>query len=643
MTDAAMGLVARIACMGDFVVGARSAANRLTLRIDYRGGQGLARARWPALVLRCGVGGGEGDLVRDAAQLRRWSCQASAGWVAQWRLPPAWPEGCELWLLRRGDALLQPGDALEVVFSGAASDARPGLAALELRLQARGDAAAAAVIPLQLAKRASAAGVLGFACVPEAAAMNLPGDVVELRWRTCGLSDLSLLRDGLCIAEGLADAGHRRVVAGVGDAEFALRGWDEAGQRHEAGLRVRALRPGWQRWPCMLATREGRRLGVPATAATSGEALPLRLFGVAGGMLYASVALPGVGGSCVLLCRARHALGPWELVGAAGAGKGGAEGAAEMAVEGAGPFPAFPHGCERLPGVLFRGRLWLLGAPSAARGRCGSKVWSLDVGAREPRWRDHGEAPWCARRAHGVAVFEDRLWVFGGIDSAGASLDDAWAATQEPAEGAVVWTPAEEGKPVDQAAVPTLDWQVQAAGGPRERPCGAAQPVLHDGRLWLFGRAGSASAGEVGSEPVGEGSEPLREEDEERRECFDLWSFDGLRWERSFLLGDLIEGQVLAAALASDGRSLHVFAWTSRHADAARADAERVEAIALRLVDAPAKRWAVLPCEDLQGLVPAAIEDFQVLALRAGALVLRLLATENECAADRALRLYFPA
>jgi hypothetical protein len=624
MTDAAMGLVARLACTGDFVVGARSAANRLTLRIDYRGEQGLARARWPALVLHCGVGGGEGDLVRDAAQLRRWSCRASAGWVAQWRLPPERPERCELWLLRRGEVLLQPGDALEVVFSGATSDARPGLAALELRLQERGDAVAAAVLPLQLAKRGSAAGVLGFACVPEAAAVNLPGDVVELRWRTCGLSDLSLLRDGLCIAEGLADEGHRRVVAGVADAEFALRGWDEAGQRHEAGLRVRALRPGWQRWPCMLATRAGRRLAVPATAATSGEALPLRLFGVAGGMLYASVALPGVGGARVLLCRARHALGPWELVGAMGAGKGG------------GPFPAFPHGGERLPGVLFRGRLWLLGGPSAAQGRCGSTVWSLDVGAREPRWRDHGEAPWCARRAHGVAVFEDRLWVFGGIDSAGAPLDDAWAATQKPAEDAVVWTPAEDGKPVDQAAVPTLDWQVQAAGGPRERPRGAAQPVLHDGRLWLFGRAGAANAGE-------EGSEPLGEEDEERREGFDLWSFDGLRWERSFLLGDLIGGQVLAGALASDGRSLYVFAWTSRHADAAHADAERVEAIALRLVDAPAKRWAVLPCEDLQGLVPAAIEDFQVLALRAGALVVQVLAAENECAAGRALRLYFPA
>lgn len=632
MTDAAMGLVARISCMGDFVVGARSAANRLTLRIDYGGGQGLARARWPALVLRGGVGGGEGDLVRNAAQLRRWTCQAPAGWVAQWRLPPASPERCELWLLRRGEILLQSGDVLEVVFSGAASDARPGLAALELRLQERSDAAAAAVIPLQLAKRASAAGVLGFACVPEAAAVNLPGDVVELHWRTCGLSDLSLLRDGLCIAADLADEGHRRVVVGVADAEFALRGWDEAGERHEAGLRVRALRPGWQRWPCVLATREGRRLAVSATATTSGEALPLRLFGLVGGMLYASVVLPGVGGSRVLLCRARHALGPWELVGATGA----AEGAVEGAVEGVGPFPAFPHGCERLPGVLFRGRLWLFGGLSAAEGLCGSRVWSLDVGAREPRWRDHGDAPWCARRAHGVVVFEDRLWVFGGIDSAGAPLDDAWAATQKPAEDAVVWTPAEDEKPVDKAAVPTLDWHVQPAGGPSERPRGAAQPVFHDGRLWLFGRAGSASAGEACGEPV-------REEDEARPECFDLWSFDGLRWERSFLLGDLIEGRVLAAALASDGRSLHVFAWTSRHADGARADAERVEPIALRLVDAPAKRWAVLPCEDLQGLVPAAIEDFQVLALRAGALVLHLLATENECAADRALRLYFPA
>ena len=174
MTDDAMGLLARLDSLGDFVVGARSAANRLTLRIDYRGDAALARTRWPALVLRGGVGGGEGDLVRSAAQLRRWTCQAPAGWVAQWRLPPQRPERCELWLLRRGEVLLRPGDALEVVLSGAVSDAQPGLAALALGLQASGDAVAAVEIALRLAKRASAAGVLDFACVPDQAAVNLP-------------------------------------------------------------------------------------------------------------------------------------------------------------------------------------------------------------------------------------------------------------------------------------------------------------------------------------------------------------------------------------------------------------------------------------------------------------------------------------
>lgn len=623
MTDDAMGLLARLDSLGDFVVGARSAANRLTLRIDYRGDAALARTRWLALVLRGGVGGGEGDLVRSAAQLRRWTCQAPAGWVAQWRLPPQRPERCELWLLRRGEVLLRPGDALEVVLSGAVSDAQPGLAALALGLQASGDAAATAAIALRLAKRASAAGVLDFACVPDQAAVNLPGDVVELRWRTCGLAGLSLLRDGLCIAEGVPDEGGRRVVVGVADAEFVLRGWDGAGERHEARLRVRALRPGWQRWPCVLATREGRRLAMPALADTSAQAVPLRLFGIAGGKLYASVALPGVGGSRVLLCRTHHALGPWEPVGAQGV----TEGATAVATEGAGPFVAFPPGCERLPGALFRGRLWLFGGMSGAEGRCGNKVWSLDVGAREPRWRDHGEASWCARREHGVAVFEDRLWVFGGIDSAGAPLDDAWAATQKPAE---------DEKPAENAAGPALDWKEQPAGGPCERPRGAAQPAVHGGRVWLFGRTGSKRAAE-------EGCEPGRESDQERSECFDLWSFDGQRWERSFLLGDLIDGRVLAAALASDGCSLHAFAWLDRCGEPDGGDAERVEAIALRLVDAPAKRWAVLPCGDLQRLVPAEIEDVQVQALRAGALVVHLHAAENECAADRALRLYFPA
>jgi len=88
MTDDAMGLLARLDSLGDFVVGARSAANRLTLRIDYRGDAALARTRWPALVLRGGVGGGEGDLVRSAAQLRRWTCQEQQPQRPQEQLPP---------------------------------------------------------------------------------------------------------------------------------------------------------------------------------------------------------------------------------------------------------------------------------------------------------------------------------------------------------------------------------------------------------------------------------------------------------------------------------------------------------------------------------------------------------------------------
>lgn len=100
--------------------------------------------------------------------------------------------------------------------------------------------------------------------------------------------------------------------------------------------------------------------------------------------------------------------------------------------------------------VTFKGRAWLMGGydlgrlPSAS---ASNRVWSSMDGAD---WTYEGAAPWSARLGAGIVVFNDRIWVIGGVeryyDGKKDSLkNDVWytedGTTWKLASSSAPWSP----------------------------------------------------------------------------------------------------------------------------------------------------------------------------------------------------------
>lgn len=78
--------------------------------------------------------------------------------------------------------------------------------------------------------------------------------------------------------------------------------------------------------------------------------------------------------------------------------------------------------------VIFQDRIWLLGGgtyetPGLPQYLLYNDVWSS---ADAVRWKRHTEAaPWRPRLYHNIAVFDERMWIFGGQTPEGNS-NDVW-------------------------------------------------------------------------------------------------------------------------------------------------------------------------------------------------------------------------
>jgi hypothetical protein len=79
-------------------------------------------------------------------------------------------------------------------------------------------------------------------------------------------------------------------------------------------------------------------------------------------------------------------------------------------------------------GVVFKDKMWLMGG-KAAGGSSLSDVWSSTDGAA---WnKETGAAQWSARHSFGCFVLPgvDKMFIVGGIDSAGNCLNDVWSSS----------------------------------------------------------------------------------------------------------------------------------------------------------------------------------------------------------------------
>jgi len=111
-------------------------------------------------------------------------------------------------------------------------------------------------------------------------------------------------------------------------------------------------------------------------------------------------------------------------------------------------------------GVVFRGRMWLLGGgtydtPTTPQRRFYNDVWSSADGVDWQRHLEH--APWEPRQYHDVAAWDDRMWVMEGWNQ--SNRRDVWCSPD-----GVSWT-----------ELPNTPW------APRH----AASVFVYDDALWM--------------------------------------------------------------------------------------------------------------------------------------------------------------
>jgi len=152
------------------------------------------------------------------------------------------------------------------------------------------------------------------------------------------------------------------------------------------------------------------------------------------------------------------------------------------------------------------------------------KEWDEDGSER----KDPAKAP-APRRCHACVVFNDKVWVLGGLSEQNKTLDDVWTCSADPTSGnfTAAWTPSQ---PLPSGGRPSAGRCLPAVAA---TPTGTKMGRMGQPRLWLYGGA----------------THPYN-----FNETFDelWWTQDGKTWE-PLRLPPSGTKQILGATLLYDG------------------------------------------------------------------------------------------
>ena len=87
-----------------------------------------------------------------------------------------------------------------------------------------------------------------------------------------------------------------------------------------------------------------------------------------------------------------------------------------------------PDRMETSPAVYFHNKLWLVGGSTANPVIRNNEIWCYESDPGEWKKQEPKNVPWTARMGHACVVFNERLWVLGGNDETGTSVNEIWAA-----------------------------------------------------------------------------------------------------------------------------------------------------------------------------------------------------------------------
>jgi hypothetical protein len=164
---------------------------------------------------------------------------------------------------------------------------------------------------------------------------------------------------------------------------------------------------------------------------------------------------------------------------------------------------AVPEKMATSPAVCFTNKLWLVGGSTAdprnvsnqvwsykeglwskhANGNALNEVWSSDM---QGKWQRHPLPPsaaWSPRCMQAVTIFQNRIWMYGGVSEPfGNPLEDIWKSPD-----------VKEGTPWDGATWEPYKFKPQHLGQPIGKPLGCTLQVVN-GQLHLFGTFSSGTS-----------------------------------------------------------------------------------------------------------------------------------------------------
>lgn len=411
----AENLKLQAAIIGNVTVGGNpQPPNELTLTIENQGDAIVSVDRTPYFYLKGKLGRGDDALFAGKEDARdRCTVVNQAGWESDWDFSV--DDKFALKLFTDKTTILAQKEKITFTLSNVISETAPGRAALSFATDLSQDTP-----PLGVEKAANAAEIIYFVSDPPQGVNNLPFDNVTLKWHTFKLNKRELTRYGAGVVPctfGDKDEGSVTISCGSADATFRLRGYPiDNSPPIDRDLVVRVLKSGWYGQQNILYE------GDPGFPNPEGQAArdelakrknrlelePTTLFNANDQSLYGIFRYVFQSQERSMLFQAINPFGVWNFIPASVPGQQG----------------AIPEGFATSAGVYFDDSLWLIGGSRIDPDINSNIVWRFDTGGS--KWKSLGAANWSPRMGHAVLVYKNTIWLMGGRDAAGNALKEVW-------------------------------------------------------------------------------------------------------------------------------------------------------------------------------------------------------------------------
>jgi hypothetical protein len=463
-----------------------------------------------------------------------------ASWFADWEFPAE--GGFELRISTGLSAILKKGGEVEINISTLKSSTKPGTVKLCFRTNLDPDTTQ----NLEITKvKPDAGAILYFSPVPPGQIKFLHDQKIKLRWRAIDLAKGKLQRDsedlvevaftdaeGSYTAEAVSKETRFTLIAGPHSREIIvgvfLEGWRPEANKIFPG---NALLP----QPKVENTTYKAEMDDLQPYQKSGLPLqPTEIINADDVCLYGVFRYTLLEKETVLLYKTDETFSRWIPVNR-----------------------SVPKGFSESPGVWLGGQIWLVGGSQVDPDLTSNLVCQFDPTTNI--WTKPQPANWRARMGHAVLVFNEEIWVMGGRDSAGNTLDDIWRRDRKSS----TWVP------------------VNVADGQRPAPRCLFRPTVFNGQIWVYGGV----------------KEPFS-----RTVYSDLWVYPSRSkpnaWEKLEITGtpsDKGNREPIASCLQVFEDELHLIGRFRKVA----AGSAGFETWGFRLTDRDKGDWALLPHEQL--------------------------------------------